>query len=185
MHMNYDPLVDSELRLLSFSANTPTQLVVDRILRLGNAKEGQKPIKIYISPTENGLSIPILDFLQIHAALKSIRSPVHTVALGTLRGYEVLLLAAGAKGHREILENSMLPIEAFRYDGLPFTVTAVDPSQGKSLHEQAIELFRAELAVVLTNLQVDVTFFQVPQVISPKQAIALGIADRVVPLPRP
>jgi len=96
--MNPDPLGDLDARLLSISSNTPTPIVIDRLLRLQNGDDWQKPITVYISPAEDNRSIGVLDFLQIYAVTRVLRSPIHTVALGTLRGYDPLILAAGQKG---------------------------------------------------------------------------------------
>jgi len=85
--MNPDPLVDLDARLLSISSNTPTPIVIDRLLRLQNGDDWQEPITVYISPAEDNRSIGVLDFLQIYAVTRVLRSPIHTVALGTLRGY--------------------------------------------------------------------------------------------------
>lgn len=185
--MYSDPLIDFDSRLLNFSANTPTNLVVDLLLRLHNAKNWAEPVTIYISPSENSSALTVLEFLKIHAVLRAIRSPVHTVALGMLRGYELLLLASGVKGHRHILEHSLLFVEPFGFEGLPFTdhPIGIEHVKGTSLYEQATELLRAELAVVLRHMRLDATLFQTPRVLSAAQAIALGIADRVAPFPKP
>ena len=184
--MNPDPLVDLNARILSISVDTPTQIVIDRLLRLNNAKNWQEPITIYISPSEDSRSLTILDFLQIHAVLKICRAPIHTVALGMLRGFEVLLLANGTKGHRKILEHSLLCIEPFRFDNLPFADSpiGIGQQQGASLREQAESLLRRELDTVFQELNLDPAVFHRSQIIGSERGISLGIADAVVSIPR-
>ena len=55
--MNPDPLVDLDARLLSISSNTPTPIVIDRLLRLQNGDDWQEPITVYISPAEDNRSL--------------------------------------------------------------------------------------------------------------------------------
>ena len=185
--MNPDPLVDLDARLLSISSNTPTPIVIDRLLRLQNGDDWQKPITVYISPAEDNRSIGVLDFLQIYAVTRVLRSPIHTVALGTLRGYDPLILAAGQRGHRHILNHSLICLEPFKFDGLPFCERPIGMAQapGASLREQAEKLLRAELDAIMQDLRLDRDLFKIPKIVSAEESIAKGLADAIVPIHTP
>jgi ATP-dependent protease ClpP protease subunit len=183
-----DPLVDLDARVLSVSVNTPSQIVIDRLLRLQNGDDWREPITLYIAAAEDNRSVGVLDFLQIHAIIQTLRSPVRTVALGgMLRGYEVLLLADGERGHRHILEHSLLCLEPFRFQGLPFTDGPIGMEQvpGLSMREQAEQLLTAEMGVVLQRLRLEPTLFETARIIGAAEAISRGIADLVVPVAKP
>jgi hypothetical protein len=103
-----------------------------------------------------------------------------------LRGYEPLLLAAGQKGHRHILIRSLICLEPFRFDGWPFNDTTIGmgQAQGPSLRDQAERFLRAELHQIVIDLR-DLNLFSSAQIVSRERAIALGIADAMVPIMTP
>lgn len=186
--MNFDPLVDMDNRIINLSPRVPAEVFIDRLLRLQNHSDWQKPITVYLTPCEEGKSsLGPLNFLQIHAVMRAVRSPLHTVALGMLRGYEVLLLAAGCKGHRHLLEHSVICLEPFNLDDLPFSSRHIglDQTVGGSLREQARQILQAELDCILKDLSLDAKLFRSPTIICAQDAIRFGVADSIVPIATP
>ena len=74
--------------------------IILSLLNYGNTPE--KEIQLFISSS-------IMDYtnvLAIYDVLKSLKNPISTFAIGLVGGTAVLLLLAGNKGKRYILENS-------------------------------------------------------------------------------
>jgi hypothetical protein len=138
---------------------------------------------IFLSPDEDHHSIAALDFLQIYAVMRALRSPIYTVALGMLRSYETLLLAAGQQGHRHILDHSLICLDPFTFDGLPSSEPSIGMMhQGTTLPDQTEKLLRTELDSILHELELEQKLFQFKQIVSAAQAIRYGIADSIVPI---
>ncbi|MGO8698185.1 MAG: ATP-dependent Clp protease proteolytic subunit [Limisphaerales bacterium] len=183
-NMTPDPLVDQQARIMSVSVHTPAPIVIDRLLLLQTGDDAQKPITIFLSPDEDGRSIAVLDFLQVYAVMRALCSPIHTVALGMLRGLETLLLAAGKRGHRQILEHSMICVAPLEFYRPPFSESPIASGlQGTSLRQQAEQYLGAEIDTIVTDLRLDRNLFKTSQIFSGVQAIVHGIADTIVPIP--
>ena len=56
---------------------------------------------------------------------------------------------------------------------------------GLSMREQAEQLLKAEMGVVLHRLRLDPTLFETARIIGAAEAISRGIADLVVPIAKP
>jgi hypothetical protein len=77
-------------------------------------------------------------------------------------------------------------LEPFRFDGWPFNDTTIGmgQAQGPSLRDQAERFLRAELHQIVIDLR-DLNLFSSAQIVSRERAIALGIADAMVPIMTP
>lgn len=184
-----EPLVSIEARLLCLSKRTPIAIVTDRLLRLQNESRWRQPILLYLLGADDGdgssqSSLSALDFLTLYSVLRTLRSPVHGVALGLLRGYEPLVLAACERGHRLLLPTAMACVGPFEIGQLPLSDTAVGltHSAGLSLREQAKTLVQAQLNVILNELGLDPSFWQQPKVLMAESTIKIGLADAIVPM---
>ena len=188
MNHAIEPLVDLEARILCVSATIPTTVVVDRLLRLQSGRDWQRPIWLYLpgadGPGTEAPTLSAMDFLTLHAIFRSLRSPVHGVGLGLLRGFEPLLLAACQPGHRYLLPSALCYVGALAVDRLPFShELGLAVASGASLREQAAHLIRGQLDSILAQLQTPASLWQgPPRLFSAQACIAAGLADRIVPV---
>jgi len=76
-------------------------LVIAQLLFL-DAKDNQKPIKMYI----NSPGGSVTDGLAIYDTMQHIKAPISTICVGLSASMAAILLAAGEKGQRYALPNS-------------------------------------------------------------------------------
>lgn len=160
----------------------PIAVIIDRLFRFHAAKEWTQPITLHInssSSAERSLS----EFVQLHAVLQLLRSPIHTITLGgIIRGLDVLLMAAGVKGHRYLLPHSIVCIEPFNFGGIGLGKhqMGLGTKREGSVREQATELLAIELNRIVCQLGLRPDLFKEPRVVTAETAIQLGLADVIV-----
>lgn len=79
--------------------------IVAQLLYL-DSQDPKTPIRMYINSPGGSVN----DGLAIYDTMQYIRAPVHTVCMGSAASMASLLVAAGAKGHRQALPNSRLMV---------------------------------------------------------------------------
>jgi len=100
----YSRLLEDRIVFLSGIINDPlANTVVAQILYL-DSKDPQKDIKLYIN-SPGGI---VSSGLAIYDTIQYIKAPVMTICVGTAASMAAVLLAAGSKGKRILLPNSVV-----------------------------------------------------------------------------
>lgn len=100
----YSRLLEDRIIFLSGPINDPVaNTVVAQILYL-DSKDQEKDIKLYINSPGGVVS----SGLAIYDTMQYIKAPVMTICVGTAASMGAVLLAAGAKGKRIVLPNSVV-----------------------------------------------------------------------------
>ena len=110
--------------------------------------------------------------------MQVITSPVHTLCLGHCESMAAVLLATGAPGERSVMPNARVMIHQ------PFRGASGNARQ-LSIHAASIERSRQRIAGLLAERagrsQVEIeALIEYDHVCDASEAIALGLADRVV-----
>lgn len=100
----YSRLLEDRIIFLSGPIHDPAaNTVVAQILYL-DSKDQEKDIKLYINSPGGVVS----SGLAIYDTMQYIKAPVMTICVGTAASMGAVLLAAGAKGKRIVLPNSVV-----------------------------------------------------------------------------
>ncbi|MBI3273519.1 MAG: ATP-dependent Clp protease proteolytic subunit [Candidatus Colwellbacteria bacterium] len=100
----YSRLLEDRIIFLSGPINDPlANTVVAQILYL-SSKDSQKDIKLYVN-SPGGI---VSSGLAIYDTIQYVKAPVMTICVGTAASMAAVLLAAGAKGKRILLPNSVV-----------------------------------------------------------------------------
>lgn len=148
-------------------------LVVAQLLHLESTGAGE-PISMYINSPggEVYAGLGILDTMQF------IESPVNTICVGMAASMASILLAAGEKGHRHILPNSVVMIH--------------QPSSGVQGQQTEIQIVANETLRIrskINELLADYTGKSLEQInadterdnyLTAQQALEYGLVDRIV-----
>ncbi|KAF8323296.1 hypothetical protein DL93DRAFT_2049628 [Clavulina sp. PMI_390] len=152
-------------------------LLVAQLLFL-EAEESQKPIHLYVNSPGGSVTAG----MAIYDTMQYISSPVHTYCIGQACSMGSLILAAGAKGHRQALPNSSIMIH--------------QPSGGASGQASDIAIHAKEILrwrTRLTDIYVKHCIKDGPQAsarfetalerdyfMTAEEALEFGIIDRIV-----
>jgi ATP-dependent protease ClpP protease subunit len=146
-------------------------------------KDWQTPITVYVSSGSNAESrLSAVEAIQLSSLISCLRSPVHTIALGLVHGFEPMLLAAGRRGHRYLLPHALvcigpLNIEHLQVPNGPAGLNNHSPS----LRETAKQLLTRQIEELCAGFGVKPELWKYPRVLTPSEAIEIGLADQVVP----
>ena len=92
-----EPLWDLSGRTLTLHPDT--LMVIDRLLRLQNSADHERPIILYVVGVSSGHRPNAAETLLLASVMRSLNSDVHTVGMGLLDSHQTLLVAAGSSGH--------------------------------------------------------------------------------------
>lgn len=180
------PLFDLNGRTVCVGSGIVPRTIIDALLRMNaDPSHWQTPITIYLGTGSDQESpLRATDALLFSSVLSSIRSPVHTVGLGMLRGFEALVLAAGQRGHRFLLPHALVCIGEIQIGELQ--LPNGKPGLGNhtdrlSLRDQAKGLLTEEIDRIGQGFGLPPTLWIVPRVLTANQAIVENIADQLVP----
>jgi len=180
-----EPLFDLWGRTVAVGGSLPMDAVSDALLRMHSAKKWQTPITLYLGVrSEPQRRISAAEALQICALIRSLRSPVHTVGLGLLHGFEPLVLAAGKPGQRHLLPSALISLGGLEVDDVPLpngTVGLSHRNHGPSLRDQACILMTNQIRELAVELGLPGKLWARPRVITAAHAVNLGFADQIVP----
>ena len=105
-----EPLFDLAGRTVAIGAGLPMEAVIDALLRMNACpKNWRTPITLYLGiGSEQRRGLRACEAILACALIRSLRSPVHTVGLGLMHGFEPLVLAVGQPGQRHLLPQSLI-----------------------------------------------------------------------------
>lgn len=181
--MNY-PLFDIKARTLAIGHGVPLSVAMDALLRMnGDSRRWKTPVTLYLgvgSGTECALSGS--DALALASVIRSMRSPVHPIGLGVLRGFEAVVLVSGLPGKRYLTQDAMVCIDGLASVeiSLPNGSMGIQP-HNMSLREQAKTLIVNHLVQFATHNGLPPRFWDEARVISAQDAIQARLADHLVP----
>jgi hypothetical protein len=178
------PFLDFKGRTLSLGGGISTPVACDALLRLQNSQDWERPITIYLGVSEpHDVPLSALDALQVSSLIGCLRVPViRTVALGLLRGYEPLVLAAGSRGQRHLMAQALLFFGEPTADTLTFEmkVGGLNP-RGQCPRDRLRQWCAVQTSKLLTEFGVKVGTWPSGQLLNPDQAIEMGFGDAIVP----
>ena len=102
----YSRLLRERIVFLNGEVNDTTSALVCAQLLFLEAENPDKPINLYIN-SPGGM---MTSGLAMYDTMRYIRSPVHTLCMGTARSMGSLLLMAGARGERAALPNASIHV---------------------------------------------------------------------------
>lgn len=171
----YSRLLKERIIFLGTAIDAEVANVVTAQLLLLDSQSNEQPINMFI----NSPGGEVYAGLAIYDVMQFISAPVHTNCVGIAMSMGSLILAAGAKGHRVALPHSRIMIHAgsagFPRSSLPdLEVQAREFQDIRNMMEQVYERHTGVNAEQLRK-DMDRDYFM-----SPQQALAYGLIDRVV-----
>lgn len=148
--------------------------VIVQLLHL--ASLNHKPITLVVSTYGGSVD----EMFGLYDTIKFLPCPVHTVALGKVMSAGVLLLAAGTKGKRLIGSSARLMIHPVSggAHGNVFEVMN-ETNEHKRIHDLMVEMLKRETKMSAEQIE-NVMKSGHDVYVTPVEAVAFGIVDRVV-----
>jgi len=178
-----EPLFDLDARILAIGTGVTTNAVVDGLLRLHASKRFTRPITLYIvGGTEGTAPLPAVEAMLLAGVMRTVRSPIRTVGLGLLTGWQPLLLACGTIRQRSLLPQTLLNLGPLKWDCLTLKrgPIGLQPAPWQSAHHQTELLLQKQLRGLLAELKLSPKLFASNRVWTAHMAIKHQLADRVV-----
>jgi ATP-dependent protease ClpP protease subunit len=177
-----EPLFDFRGRVLPIGTGLTTNAIVDGLLRMHACnKHHAKPITIYVVGGIDAASISAVEVMLITGVMRIVRSPIRTVGLGILTGWQPLLLACGTAGQRYLMRQTLLSVAPPDWNhGLPKTVIGLHQSAHEPMHRQTERTLQQQHRELLAELKLPPDLFTTHQLLDSKTAVATGLADQVV-----
>jgi ATP-dependent Clp protease protease subunit len=148
--------------------------VIAQLLHFANIN--REPINLVVSTYGGSVD----EMFSLYDTIKFLPCPVHTIGLGKVMSAGVLLLAAGAKGHRSIGGNARIMMHSL--SGGAFGNVFEMENQSKEcrrLHDLMVGALARETkmstAQVKKIMDPKVDFY-----VTPEKAVKLGIVDRIL-----
>jgi len=170
----YSRLLRERIVFLNGEVNDTSAALVCAQLLFLEAEHPGKPIHFYI----NSYGGVVSSGLAVYDTMRYIKTPVHTLCMGTARSMGSFLLIAGTAGHRGALPNASLhvhqPLGGFQ-------------GQASDVQIQAEEMLRTKRQI--TSLYAEHcgrTYAEVERVLdrdrfmTPQEALEWGLIDRIV-----
>ncbi len=171
-----EPLWDLAGRTVSVGSEVSN--TIEALLRLQNTADHQRPITLYLIGTPTTTSLPPTDALMLCSLIRTLRSPVQTVGMGTLHHLQPMILAAGTH-RRYLLRHSLVALSPIKWESVPAARPAmsfdqpVSPRSARSLLETQLEQF-------LHELKLDPELFETERLLTAEEAVEHRLADIVV-----
>jgi hypothetical protein len=180
-----EPLFDLYGRTLCVGQGNPAACL-DALLRMNSdTKRWRTPITAYLGVgAEPARALRASEALALCGVIASLRSPLHTIGMGLLTGFQALVLAAGRPGHRHLLRHALVSVGTLDLEELPLPngeLGLTAQRNGPSLRAQAQALLRVEIAQLSRRLGLSAGLWQAPRILSAQETIQAGLADSLVP----
>ena len=172
------PLVDFKGRVISIGTGLGAHEIADAFLRLHNSKHHASPITLYILGEADALSA--MDAMLLTSIMGSIRSPIETIGLGLLTGWQPLLLACGTPGQRYLLQNTLISISPINWRGSSMTRPQIGLAYKTDSETHQIQIhFQRQIKTLLQALDLNPEIFEQSRILSARDAVDQKFADRV------
>jgi hypothetical protein len=182
------PLFDLHARTLAIGHGAPLATVIDALLRMnGDSRRWKTPITLYLgvgSATE--LTVSASDALALSSVIRSMRSAIHPIGIGVLRGFEAIVLASGSRCHRHLLPDAVVCIGGIELAEFQMPNGTVGLNRhGPTLREQAKVLLAGNIRRFAQRTGLPTDFWDETRVLDAQSAVSVGLADHLVPLINP
>jgi ATP-dependent protease ClpP protease subunit len=176
-----EPLFDFRGRVLPIGTGLSTNVIVDGLLRLHSCKQHAKPITIYIVGGTNEPALLPVEAMLIAGVMRTVRSPLRTIGLGLLTGWQPLLLACGTVGQRYLLRHTLVSLAPPEWGhGQPKSIIGLHQSAHEPMHRQTERIMQQQHHELLTEIKLPLDLFATNRLLDPKAAMEVGLADQVV-----
>lgn len=140
------------------------------------SSDPDRPISLYLNSPGGSLTA----MAAIYDTMQYIRPPVHTYCLGQAASAAAVLLAAGTPGHRAVVPSARVLIHQPSVDGLygqvsDLEIQAAEISRMRRSMEESLARHTGQ-PVDRVRADIERDLF-----LTAEQAVAYGIADRIVP----
>lgn len=145
-------------------------------LQVLSNRDHQRPIRVLIN-TYGGSAD---DMFALYDYIRFVPAPIYTIGIGKIMSAGVLLLASGAKGHRVIAPNARIMIHPVS-SGVLGTVWEQETAikETRRLQEQWQREMAANTNMTIEQIT-ELMETNVDTYITPEQAVAYGIVDKVM-----
>mmetsp|Transcript_13033 Transcript_13033/g.42978 ORF Transcript_13033/g.42978 Transcript_13033/m.42978 type:complete len:273 (+) Transcript_13033:12-830(+) len=158
-----------------------TELILAELLYL-QYEDANKPVYFYINSTgvtKGGKKLGYeTEAFAIYDTMQHVKTPIHTVAVGTAWGEAAMLLAAGEPGQRAALPSATImlrqPVNLFRGQASDLEIQRKETRQTKG---QIFGILSRHTGKKVDELQADITR---PRYFDPQGAIDYGLIDKVL-----
>jgi ATP-dependent Clp protease protease subunit len=149
--------------------------IIAQLLWLDN-QNSKKPISLYINSEGGAVS----SMFALYDAMQFIKSEVYTYVIGVAQSAAAVLLAAGNRGNRVALPNSVIMIHQPWAAGIGGQVTDIE-IEAKQLYRdkrKMIEILARHTGQTYEKVAADC---ERDNYITPQEAVAYGIVDEITP----
>jgi ATP-dependent Clp protease protease subunit len=152
--------------------------VIAQLIHL--ASTSAAPIHLVISTYGGSVD----EMFSLYDAIKFLPCPVYTVGLGKVMSAGVVLLASGAKGKRLIGASSRIMMHPIS-TGIFGNVFELEnqTAEARRMQELMVKLLQRETKMTRKRIEQAIMKPMLDYYITPEQAIADGIVDRVIGAP--
>jgi ATP-dependent Clp protease protease subunit len=170
----YSRLLRERIIFLSGEVNDSMATLVCAQLLFLEAESPKKPIHMYI----NSYGGVVTSGLAMYDTMRFIKSPVHTLCMGTARSMGSFLLMAGEPGHRAALPNASLhvhqPLGGFQGQASDVQIQAEEMQQTK---RRITRLYAEHCGHSYDDVE---RTLDRDRFMTPEQALEWGLIDRIV-----
>jgi len=173
----YSRLLKERIIFLNGEVNDDVAALICAQLLFLEADNPKKPINLYINSPGGVVS----SGFAMYDTMRYIRSPVHTLCMGTARSMGSFLLMAGEPGHRAALPNSSIlvhqPSGGFRGQASDIAIHAEEILQTK---QRITRLYASHCGRTYEDVE---RALDRDRYMSAEEALNWGLVDRVVSEP--
>ena len=140
-----------------------------------NSKSSTKEIKLYI----NSPGGTITGFFAIYDAMNHIKAPIRTICVGEACSAAADLLASGAPGKREAMQNAQIMIHSLQISNISgnMLTASKDMEYLQAIHKKTIEIMSNNTGQSIEKIEQDC---QQDKYMSAQEALEYGIIDKVL-----
>lgn len=173
--MMREPFWDLAGRTVSVGSEVSN--TIEALLRLQNSADRQRPITLYLIGSPSAALLPTTDALLLCSLIRTLQSPVQTIAMGIIAQPLSLILAAGT--HRRcLLKHAMVSLSPFKWDTWSVARAPIGLAHPPSPPPRT--LLDQQLSKLLRELKLDPELFTTERLLTAEEAVEHRLADIVV-----
>lgn len=170
-----EPLWDLAGRTVSVGSDVGT--TIEALLRLQNTADRQRPVTLYLIGSPSAALLPTTDALLLCSLIRTLQSPVETIAMGIISQPLPLILAAGTR-RRCLLKHAMVSLSPFKWDAWPAARAPIGLAHPPSPPPRT--LLDQQLSKLMRELDLDPELFATERLLTAEEAVEHRLADMVV-----